>query len=138
MTLNLLVWSTAITHHWWSWSTMQSTFISTQLFNFLQPFHIASINHSLNHISLQILAKIFVSNIIIDLSYNVSKYIQSKVFQNCLKWVFYINTLFSLCIAWIGMESCLKFCILITAVYFKDRNQSLKPCIVLAVWWSVK
>ena len=28
---NLLVFSTAITHHWWSWSTIQSTFISTQL-----------------------------------------------------------------------------------------------------------
>ena len=41
-----LVCSTATTQHWWSWSTMQSTFICTQLFNFLQPFHIASINHS--------------------------------------------------------------------------------------------
>ena len=46
MTLNSLVLSTGITHHWWSSSTMQSTFVSTQLFNFLQPFHIASINHS--------------------------------------------------------------------------------------------
>ena len=56
----------------------------------------------------------------------MSKYIQFEVFQNCLKWVVYINTLFSPCIAWIGMESCLKFCILITAVYFKDRNQISK------------
>ena len=27
----------------------------------------------------------------------MSKYIQFEVFQNCLKWVFYINTLFSPC-----------------------------------------
>ena len=30
MILNLLVWSTAITHRWWSCSAMQCTFISTQ------------------------------------------------------------------------------------------------------------
>ena len=96
--LNLLVWRTAITHHWWSWSTMQSTFLSTQLFNFLQPFHIASI-YKINWIlliSLQLLAKTFVSNIIIDISYNLSKYTQSEVFQNFFffyqgKWVVYLH-----------------------------------------------
>ena len=41
----LTVWSTTISHHWWPWSTMQSTFISTQLFHFPKPFHIPSINH---------------------------------------------------------------------------------------------
>ena len=97
MTLNLLVWPTAMTHDWWSWSVMKSTFISIQLFNILQPFHIARyINiHKINRILLillQILVKTFVSNIIIDLSYNLSKYKQFELFQNCLKWVVYVNT----------------------------------------------
>ena len=89
------------------------------------------------------LAKPFVSNITIDLSYNLSKYIQFEVFQNCLKWVVYIYTLFSPCIAWIGMEDwrllrflrilmCKQPCIL------RAGNESLKPCIVLAVRRSVK
>ena len=60
-------------------------------------------------ISLQILAKTFVSNIIMDLSYLLSKYILLEVFENCLKCVVYIKLL--------------KFLrILITAVYFQDRN----------------
>ena len=74
-------------------------------------------------ISLQILAKTFPSNIIIDLSYNLSKYIQSEVFENCLKWVVYINTLFSPCYRLGRNGKLLKFLrILITVVYFKDRN----------------
>ena len=43
------------------------------------------------------MAKTFASNIIIDLSYNWSKYIQFEVFDNCFKCVVYINTLFSPC-----------------------------------------
>ena len=48
-------------------------------------------------ISLQILVKSFVSNILIDISSNL--YILSSIyiintFQNCLKWVIYINTLY--------------------------------------------
>ena len=39
-------------------------------------------------ISLQILDKTFVSNIKLNLSYNLSKYMQLEVFENCLKWVF--------------------------------------------------
>ena len=47
------------------------------------------------------------------------------MFQNCLKWVVYIYTLFLPCIAWIGRL--FKFLrILITAVYFKDRNWMFK------------
>ena len=48
-------------------------------------------------ISLQILAKMFASNVIINLSsYNLSNYIatlQFEVFENCLKWVAYITVL---------------------------------------------
>ena len=51
---------------------MQSAFISTQLFKFLQPFHIASTKSSLNQSNFAYFAtnigKSFVSNIIIDLS----------------------------------------------------------------------
>ena len=39
----------------------------------------------------------FSSNVIIDLSYNLSNCIQFEVSENCLKWVAYINTLFSPC-----------------------------------------
>ena len=56
-------------------------FISTQLSNFFHPFYILSINHKINRIlliSLQILVKSFVSNIIIDLSYNLNKYTRYK------------------------------------------------------------
>ena len=79
-----------------------------------KPF-IKSIEFSLFLISLfiyslfQILAKTFLTNLIIDLSYNFSKYMQFEVFENCLKWVVYIYTLFSPCIAWVGIESCLNF-----------------------------
>ena len=74
-------------------------------------------------ISLQILAKMFASNIIIDLSYNLSNYIQFEVFENCLNWVTYINTLFSPCYR-LGRNGKLLKClrILITVAYFKDRN----------------
>ena len=68
--------------------------------------------HKINQIlfiSPEILAKTFASNIIIDLSYNLSKYMQFEVFENYLKWVVYINTLFSPCIAWVGMESSSNF-----------------------------
>ena len=51
-------------------------------------------------------------NLILFISLILSKYIEFEVFENCLKWVDYINTLFSPCIAWIGiMESCLNFCV---------------------------
>ena len=55
-----------------------------------KPF-IKSIELSLFLISLfiyslfQILAKTFLSNLIIDLSYNLNKYMQFEVFENCLK-----------------------------------------------------
>ena len=74
-------------------------------------------------ISLQILAKMFASNIIIDLSYNLSNYLQFEVFENCLKWVAYINTLFSPCYR-LGRNGKLVIClrILITVAYSVDRN----------------
>ena len=115
MTLNLLLWSTTITHLSWSWSTMQNTFISTQLFNFLQPFHIASMNQMLN--------RSFISNTIIVLSYNLSKYIQHKHIWKLFDVVVYINILSLLCISWIGMKSCSRFLhILVTTVHFMDQN----------------
>ena len=90
-----------------------------------RAFQFASINHKINQIlliPLLILAKTFLSNII-DLSYNLSKYIQFEVFENCLKWVAYINTLFSPCYRFGRNRKLLKFLnILITVVYFKDRN----------------
>ena len=54
---------------------------------------------------------------------NLSNYIQFEVFENCLKWVAYINTLFSPCYR-LGRNGKLLKClrILITVVYFKDRN----------------
>ena len=122
MALNLLVWSTTITHLWWSWSMMQSTFISTQLFNFLQSFLIAS-NHSEKQSNLPYFAtmfvKPFVSKMIIGLLY-LNNYIQYKHF---LKLVVYKNTLQSPCITWTGMKTsskCLR--ILVTTVQFTDRK----------------
>ena len=82
--------------------------------------------HKINQILLillQILTKTFPSNIILDLLYSLSKYIQSEVFENCLKWVVYINTLFSPCYRLGRNGKLLKFLrILITVVYFKDWN----------------
>ena len=79
--------------------------------------------HKINQIliiSLQILAKMFASYIIIDLSYNLSNYIQFEVFENCLKCIAYINTLFSPCHC-LGRNGKLLKClhVLITVVYFK-------------------
>ena len=91
-------------------------------------------------ISLQILAKTFPSNIIIDLSYNLSKYIQFEVFENCLKWVVYINTLFSPCYRLGRNGKLLKFLrILITVVYFKGRNLISKTvyCICCLVVFKI-
>ena len=67
--------------------------------------------------------KLFANNIIIDLLYNLNIYIQLNPFENFLKWVVYMNTLESPCIAWIGMKSCSKFTRnLVPKVHFKDRN----------------
>ena len=65
----------------------------------------------------------FASNIITDLPYNLSNYIQFEVFENCLKWIPYINTLFSPCCR-LGRNGTLLKClrILITVVYFRDRE----------------
>ena len=62
----------------------------------------------------------FASNIIIDLSYNLSNYIQFEVFENCLKWVAYIYKLFSPCYC-LGRNGKLLKClrVLITVVYLK-------------------
>ena len=76
---------------------------------------------------------------IIILSFNLSKYIQCEVFENCFKWVSYINTLFSPCSAWIEMKSCLNFCVSCQQLYIiKTGTESRNLCIVLAVPWSVK
>ena len=51
------------------------------------------------------------------------------MFENCLRWVVYTNTMRSPCIAWcLDMNGkLLKFLpILITTVYFKDRNRVSK------------
>ena len=37
------------------------------------------------------LVKSFASNMIIDLSYNMSKYKSINTFENCLKWFIYVN-----------------------------------------------
>ena len=128
MTLNLLVWCTSITHRWRSSSMMQKVHLFLPTFSTsFNPFRFqVQTIHKINQIlliSLQILAKIFASNIIIDLSYNLSNCIQFEVFENCLKWVAYINTLFSPCYR-LGRNGkflkCLR--ILIAVVYFKDRK----------------
>ena len=88
-------------------------------------------------ISLQILVKSFVSNIIIDLSYNLSKYIQYKhvwkLFEvGCLHQL----TAIALHRLVIGIEICSKFLrILVTTVYFKDRNWFSKTayCIICSM-----
>ena len=116
MVLNLPVWSTAITI---TGDLGQDTkYIHFyQFFNFLQPFHIASIkwNHTIYKMlnSLQILVKSFASNIIIDLSYNLNKSIQykhvCKLFEvGCLQQQTVTE--------WIGMKSCSKY-LLNRAIY---------------------
>ena len=62
----------------------------------------------------------FASYIIIDLSYNLSNYIQFEVFEKCLKCIAYINTLFSPCYC-LGRNGKLLKClhVLITVVYLK-------------------
>ena len=50
-----------------------------------------------------------------------------NTFENFLKWVVYINTLQSPCIALEGMKSCSKFLRnLITTAHFTDRNWTSK------------
>ena len=127
MTINLLVWSTIITHHWWSWSTMQSTSFSSRFFNFLQSFHTEVWTvHRINRILLfspQILVKSFACNIIIDSSYNLSKYIQYKhVWKLFEVGCQHQHTLIPLYCLDRNRKllRCLR--ILITAVYFKDRK----------------
>ena len=145
MTSNLLAWSTAISNHWWSWSEMQSTFISTSLPNFStssDPFTLqASINHKINQIlliSLQILTKTFFSNTIL-ISHTIWASIYSLKCLKTLEWVVYINTLFSPRIAWIGIESCSNYCLSQKQpCILRIGTESLKMCIVLAVRWSVK
>ena len=65
--------------------------------------------------------------LITDLSYSLSNYIQFEVFENCLKWVAYISTLFSPCYH-LGRNGKLLKClrILITVIYFTDRNWIFK------------
>ena len=111
-----------IKYSYWSWSTMQNTFISTQLSTSSSPFRCShwkcsvrksvlrnftkfrrkrlcqslfftppmapSPIHKISRILLifiQMLVKVFVSNIIIDLLYNLNKYIQYKYVWKLLK-----------------------------------------------------
>ena len=84
-------------------------------------------------ISLQILIKSFASNIIIDLSYSLS--INSiNTFENCLNWVVYINTLYHL----VSLGRVAQILRILQPFILTTGNESIKPCIVLAVWWSVK
>ena len=69
------------------------------------------------------LAKIFASNIISDISYNLSNYIQFEIFENYLKWVAYISTLFSPCYRLVQKGKLLKCLhILLRVVCFKGRD----------------
>ena len=85
-----MVWSTAITHI--TGDLGQRCKVHSFLPNFStssNPSFTLQVQtiHKTNQILLilpQILAKTFVSNIIIDLSYNLSKYIQFEVFENCV------------------------------------------------------
>ena len=84
-------------------------------------------------ISLQILVKMFFSIIICWFTvqfHSISLY-SINTFENFLKWVIYINTLQSPCIAWEGTKSCSKFLRnLVTVVHFTDRNWISK-----SVYW---
>ena len=67
----------------------------------------------------------FACNIIIDLSFNLSNYIQFEVFENCLKWVACLHQHTVLALLYrLGQYGksfkCLR--ILITVVCFKDRK----------------
>ena len=100
---------------------------STRLFNFLEPFNITI--HKFIRIlliSLQMLIKIFFSNRIIDILYNLNKYVSAystKYVQKLFEVVyFYLFTALA-CITWRRMKSWSKFLrILLTVVYFTDRN----------------
>ena len=86
--------------------------------------------HKINRIllvSLQILVKSFVSNIMIDLSYNLCKYIQYKhVWKLFEAGCLHQRNLIA-CYRLGGNGMLLKFLrILITAACFKDRAESLK------------
>ena len=74
-------------------------------------------------ISLQMLVKLFFSNIIIDLFYNFNKYIQYKHVWKLFKVsCLHQHTVIAF-IARIGMKSCSKFLRnLVTTLHFTDRN----------------
>ena len=121
MTLNLLVWSNArvITG-----DLGQRCKIHSFLPNFSTSFNRFTLQVYINiHKINQILLILLQILVIIDLLYNLSKYIQFKVFQKCLKLVVYINTLLSPLYRLDRNGRLHKFLrILITTLYFKDLN----------------
>ena len=55
-----------------------------------------------------------------------------NTFENLLKWVVYISTMWSPCIDCIGKKSCSKFLRnLVTTMYFTDRNWNSKTVYLL-------
>ena len=82
--------------------------------------------HKINQILvilLLMLAKTFFSNIVIDLLYHLSNYLQFEMFENCLKWFLYIDTLIWRYYHLGSNEKLLKYLgILKAVVYLKDQN----------------
>ena len=97
----------------------------THLFNCLEPFHIASINHSVL-ISLQLMVKLFFSNRIIDILHKWLSIHLYKVLNMCSKTFWsgsFLPTDCNCLHRLDGMKSCSRFCcILVTAVHFTDQN----------------
>ena len=103
-----ITWFKAIFKQTITGSTITHLVISVNDAKYIYFYPIFQIPPALSHckykinrvllFSPRILFKSFASNIIIDLIYNLKNIFSINAFENCLKWVVYINTLQSLCV----------------------------------------
>ena len=141
----LLEWSTTIAHLWWSWSAVQSTFVSTHLFTFLESFHIASISH-LNQINSDFTYFARNTGYVIFQQKNNQYILQSgwvftllNLFRVFLSSLFTSTRIVVACIVWMRIKSCRKFLlILVTAGHFTSAIKNLKLCSECWINWSVQ
>ena len=150
MPLKFIKWSSIITNLLWFWSTIQSTFTFFPTFVLSRAFHIASSLSIDKFISiwlilLQMLVKLFLSNrksiyFTIWIIICSAKYVWKHFEVVCFHIASLIITAIA-CIAWwqgTEMFEIFAYCSLLQSYILQTRTESLRPCIVSGVQWSVK
>ena len=137
MALNLLEWSTTITHLSWSRSIMQITFTFYPFFHFPQALSHCKYKPFIKSTEFFLFRSKFWLNRLPatqQLIYHTAG--KSIYIKNTFKnFLFEVVCLQSACITWMRMKNCLKFLrILVTVVHYTDRNWISKTVYLFNIW----